>query len=454
MSELRAKPKVVDFTNQVFAQATASSELWKAEGQDAWSALAKLRNNKLPVGDEVILARNIHQEYPRLKEKLRERGTSVGAFCERSQLSVPGASSKELGRLMLAPDVEPKPGHLRRHARKYRLLLAEMANVLGEDRAQLANRVMRGTSLHPGQTVIRSRLDQLQAILDEIVLRVDREFGLFAMFKKTAELKAEHVKRRGQCRWPQGNADWLQENAGLAQDPKRAYWISTPTKRSINYSASGWESGCWIEDDFFHIPHVYLGYAEGLFFDNNYLHVDVFVDEQSRYAEVTPEKLAEALESLKKDCLKYQEPIADEWDEGLECPRGQVSRQPSSVSKYSSERWHAWLIIYPSPPDGTRLIPMLLVPAEEGGPFLVPLDGSVLDTLKGNYWVDPDGTVEPFLDRFERMLGYRDGSEDLVLKGLRRTAPWLAKNPFMKMHGGEERDLTKMQAYYKKLLSD
>lgn len=453
MSEFRSSPEVVDYTNKLFDQAKATSELWNAEGQDAWSALAKLRNNKLPAGDEVILARNIYEEYPKVKERLRDQGIGIGVFCERAQLSAPGSSSKELGRLMLASEMEPKPGHLRRQARKYRLLLAEMANVLGEDRAQLANRVMRGTSLHPDRTMIRRRLDQLQAILDEIVLRVDREFGLFAMFKKTAELKAEHVKKRGQCRWPQGDADWLQENAGLAQDPKFAYWISTPTKQSIKYYASGWESGCWIEDDFFHIPHVYLGYAEGLFFDNNYLHVDVFADEQSRYAEVTPEKLAEALESLKKDCLEYQKPTVDEWDEELECPRGQVSRPPSSVSIYASERWHAWLIIYPSP-DGSRLIPMLFVPAEEGGPCMFPLDRVVLDTLKGNYWVDPDGTVEPFLDRFERMLGYRDDSEDLILKGLRRTAPWFAKNPFMKMQAEEERDLAKMQAYYKKLLSD
>ena len=451
MSEFRSSPEVVDLTNQVLAQAAATSELWKAEGQDAWSVLAKLRNNKLPVGDEVILAKNIYQEYPRLKEKLREKAISVGAFCERSQISMPGASSKELGRLMLASDVEPKAGHLRRHARKYRLLLAEMANVLGEDRAQLANRVMRGTSLHPGESAIPKRFDQLQAILDEIVLRVDREFGLFAMFKKTAELKAEHVKKQGQCRWPQGDADWLQENAALAQDPKFAYWISTPTKRNIKYYASGWESGCWIEDDFFHIPHVYLGYAEGLFFEMNYLPGDLFADEQVKYSEISRESLANALESLKKDCLSHLKPVADGWNEYLECPRGQISPPPGQSP--SAEAWHGWLIIYPSP-DGTRLVPMLLVPAEEGGPFLVPLDGFVLDTLKGNYWVNPDGTVEPFLDRFERMLGYRDGSEDFILKGLRRTAPWFAKNPFMKMQAEEERDLAKMQAYYKKLLSD
>ncbi len=83
----------------------------------------------------------------------------------------------------------------------------------------------------------------------------------------------------------------------------------------------------------------------------------------------------------------------------------------------------------------------------------MPLDARGLAVLDGNYWIDPDGSVEKFLDRLKRMLKPGENQEDLILAGLRRTAPWLKKNPFMKMKEKKDRELNAMQEYFKNLIS-
>ena len=97
---------------------------------------------------------------------------------------------------------------------------------------------------------------------------------------------------------------------------------------------------------------------------------------------------------------------------------------------------------------------MLLIPCEEGGPFLIPLDSCTLASMRGNYWVDPDGTTEEFLERFKRIFLCRENDDDVLLQGLRRTAPWLKNNPFVKMKEKHEREILALRDYYNKLLSE
>ena len=162
-------------------------------------------------------------------------------------------------------------------------------------------------------------------------------------------------------------------------------------------------------------------------------------------------QINQALDQFKKEAMQEFERCGknpdDDWDTVNEKPMG----QDSSLEE-GGARWHAWLIAYPSP-DNTRILPILLIPCEEGGPFLMPLDARGLAVLDGNYWIDPDGSVEKFLDRLKRMLKPGENQEDLILTGLRRTAPWLKKNPFMKMKEKKDRELNAMQEHFKNLIS-
>lgn len=111
-------------------------------------------------------------------------------------------------------------------------------------------------------------------------------------------------------------------------------------------------------------------------------------------------------------------------------------------------RYHAWLIAYPSP-DNSCLMPMLLVPVEECGPVLIPLDVVTLAALRDAFWVAPDGEVEEFLVRIKRLIGYLPGQPKVILEGLRRTAPWLKRNPFMKMKEERAREREYVRQFHR-----
>lgn len=108
--------------------------------------------------------------------------------------------------------------------------------------------------------------------------------------------------------------------------------------------------------------------------------------------------------------------------------------------------YHAWLVVYPSP-DNTTLMPMLLVPVEECGPILIPLDAIALKALSHAYWVSPDGQTSTFLDRIKSLIGYQPGQPRLILESLRRTAPWLSRNPFMKIKAEKEQNQEYMRRF-------
>lgn len=454
--------KISEYAQSIIQEGLATSRLWQKQGEDAWSALKKLGQHNLPDGDEIILARNIYSEYAALKKCLKEKGIKRGEFCEKI---VTVGSSKELDRMMLAPDADPRKKRVRKSAIKYKNLLQGMMEVFDTDRTRFVNRLMKGTSLRKNNFASNDEVDEIQRLLEAIVSRVDKEFELFETFKETAALKAAHAKRGGKCRWPQGDADWrghfvppqfwssnneVQNEIEAAQDVRFAYWAKPLLQRDVSFWVSGQESGCWMDDEFFYVPHVYLGYGAGIFFKMNYL--DQSPNPEGNPSKHNLEQINQALEKLRQDVLlyfkSYGEKPQDEWDDILKKPCGQISSMGNTAASD-----HAWLIIYPSP-DNSAVLPMLLVPGEEGGPFLIPLDSCTLASMRGNYWVDPDGTTEEFLERFKRIFLCRESDDDVLLQGLRRTAPWLKNNPFMKMKDKQERDILGLRDYYNKLSSE
>lgn len=448
------------------------SKTWELEGKDAWTALSRLGGRRLPPEDAVVMARRLHSEIPRLKAALRTKGVRLGDFCRGAGLEKNGQYSKELHRLTLAPGKSPEKVGLRRTAAKYRMLMAEMADVMNESRSSLANRIMVGTSLHPANASIRDEVEQVQFTLQTIVDKVDTEFNLFQGYKETAELKAQHAEQGGQCRWPQYEAeyrvskfDWyirqdvisisdeksteVEQNAlaanaaerEAAMDKSRAFWEVSVSRRTKTYDDWIWKqspSGCLQGDEFFYVPHAYLGFGGGCWeaIDSSLA--------QSEQDTATSRQKEEALHYFKE----YGSVPTDEWDDLKQEPQGQTS----SLGQWMGQ-WHAWIVAYPSP-DNTRLMPMIYVPGEEGGAILIPLDAATLLGLRQQYWFGPNGEVLCFFDRIKQLIGYRLGERQLILEGLRRTAPWLAKNPFIKMRDARKDDQALMQEFYRALLSD
>ena len=463
------------------------SRKWEADGKDAWSALKRLGAKDLPRGDEIILARNLYREFQRLKRELKSQGTKLGSFCERAGLGSSGNYSKELHRMMLAPDAQPEKVRVRRNASKYRWLLEAMAQIFKVSCSTLAHQVMSGMSLHPTNAEVRDEAEEVQGMLQGLVNAVDKEFGLFAVFMETAALKAKHAADGGSCRWPHWEAGlrasafeplgpslsdvqikenldrilsgesmpWhspeptLEEkraNSAVARaaereaamNPSRAYWAEAVSKRDSAHDV--WlygptPSGCCIDDDFFHVPHAYLGYGAGILKP---------ADPNLGYGDQAIE-----IEKLRDETLRLFEQYGsvpdDDWDEVARKPTGQTSSMDDAIARY-----HAWLVAYPSP-DNSCLMPMLLVPVEECGPILIPLDVVTLAALRDVYWVAPDGQVEKFLVRIKRLIGYLPGQSKAILQSFRRTAPWLKENPFMKMKAEKEREWEHVRQFHRDL---
>lgn len=451
----------------------AEARIWEADGRDAWSELRKLGNKNLAKGDEVIIARSLFAEFPRLKAALKAQGLSLGKFCKKAGLGDDGSYSKELHRMMLPPETTPERIGLRRSANKYRSLLKEMASIYNVSPSGLASRLMLGMSIHPVDSETSDKLGLIQALLQGCVDHVDQVFGLFGLFMETAELKTKHAQAGGSCRWPHWDAEYRLDNflpvdlaakkllqtlcndptvdmseaefqaadnaarkteLSSAMDKARAYWESPATQKEKpieSWLVGPTMSGCQMSDEFFYVPHAYLGFGEGICTppdgDPN----------SSEYKQSIARLRKQALASFNT----YGVEPKDEWNEETQKPTGQITSMADAMAHY-----HAWIIAYPSP-DNTRLMPMLLLPIEECGPILIPLDVVTLSWLGKTYWVGPEGQTASFLDRIQDLIGWREGDPKIILDALRRTAPWLHKNPIMKLKEKEIKTQEYLRAY-------
>lgn len=461
MTNIKSTPETIAAANFFVQRLREENSQWEREDKDAWSALTKIRGNPLPHGDEVIIAKRIYAEFPRLKIALKKQGIKLGEFCHSAGLTRQGGDySKELHRLMLAPDADSAKVRPRRTASKYKDLIAAMAKILGENRSALAERMLRETSLHSGDNEQRTEVELIQKNLQLTVDILDAEFGWFDTFQETARLKATHAAEGGDCRWPQYKASYrtsfyelapddleeqeecavdeellqtqltqqkykIEEQAALAElkiamDVDRAYWETPITKRYntlLSWTYGPTASGCLQDDSFFYVPHAYLGHGGGVCNPIDPArgagHLKSELEKQQKWI----------LENMKDFGFKPE----DDWDEAEQCPRGQTSSL-----KHSAAHDHAWLIAYPAP-DNTGLMPMLYIAVEECGPIIVPLDAVTLSAMRTLYWFDAEGQTSTFLERIKELMRANTEEDDAIFQQLHETAHWLKKNPFFKM---------------------
>lgn len=433
----------------LFKKVQESNRARETDGRDAWSNLKRLGGQKLPSGDEIIIARHLFDEMAVVRKQLRIQKISIGQFCIKSKISDVSESSKELHRLILSPGKDPAGVRPRRSAGKYRSLIEAISKTTKESTSTLADRVLRGTSLHPANMEDLNETEMVHAALQRIVNKIDDEFGVHAKFMEVAELKVRHVAEGGTTHWPlcgpyiypspiPEDVQTYERELEDAKDKRFAFWKRPndpvdPVVEDMPWPMA-YGSDVVQNNDFFYVPHAALGFIE-------YVNLPSRKASPARY-EAAVQATVEGWHTIDQNSrwtIRDQWAVTDDWDEEKQCPVGQVDSQSSRGSEF------AWIVIYPMP-DGSRLMPMLYISHEEGGAYLLPLDTRNLEIFREAIWISETEHMTVF-DRIKELLGYRPGSQRAIEEGFRRTAPWLDYNPFFKMRRQRKDDLQMLDAF-------
>ncbi len=442
-----------EVTQTLFEKVEEANRARETDGRDAWSNLKRLGGQKLPVGDEVMIARHLFDEMAVVKKQLRIENIGIGQFCIKRKISDASESSKELYRLILSPGKDPAGVRLRRSASKYRSLIEAISKTTNESTSTLADRVLRGTCLHPANMENLSETDMVHGALQTIVNKIDDEFGVHAKFMEVAELKVRHVAEGGPTHWPlwgpqihpgdiPEDVQTHERELEYAKDKRFAFWKRPHDPVDPVLGGSPWPmaqgSDVLQDNEFFYVPHAALGFIE-------------YVNLPSRKA--SPASYAAAVQSTVERwhtvdqnsgwTIRDEWAVTDGWDEEEKRPVGQIDARLSHGTNF------AWIVIYPMP-DGSRSAPMLYISHEEGGAYLLPLDTRNLEILREAIWISETEHMTVF-DRIKELLGYRPGSLRAIEEGFRRTAPWLDHNPFFKMSRQHHDDLQMLDAFCRQL---
>ena len=454
----------------------------QTEGKDALGNLRRLRGGKLAPGDEVLMAQRLYYEVNKLKTVLRDAGIGIGEFCIHAKLSDASESSKELHRLTLPPGKNPTEVRLRRTADKYHRLIEAISKTTNESSSTLADRVLIGTSLHPSGMKNLTETEMVQTALQRIVDKIDDEFAIHAKFMQIAELKTQLTGRTEAECWPLQpplSPDELSEmysslslKIPVTDSDVSDYWRSTEDMKDKRYafwkrqlsqepdlldkktgrisvqeetSLPAWpivkDSGGLQDTEFFYIPHAPLGVVE-------FANLPRRQESEYEYQKAVQHALDHwrgGNEVFGKSWVELEYTATDNWDSEKECPSGQIVFSP----EHHRGTEFAWLVMYPMP-DGSRLMPMLYIAYQEGGPYLLPLDIRNLDIFRDAIWLNEKEHM-PAFERIKELLGYRPGTCSVIEDGLRQTASWLDHNPIFKIRRQKSNDLEMLSAFCNQL---
>lgn len=419
---------------------------WRAaDGRSAFGELSRAAHGdrkgrdrrRLGIEDASILAGRLYDFLQEVGPQLKGRGVSRGELCRRAGLCGRSKHSadrqpedaKELHRLTLPPGVDARKRGIRVGAWKYLNVVEVLAAALDGSVEHVADRLLRGTSLHPlSKTASEwSDMDKIQALLQRMVNDVDRDFGLTQLFQRTAELKSKWNFEGSHVSWPlygpdhpEGDSardlDKFRDERVAAMDPKQAFYRRNQffgQRTDMGWWLYGFDTDALQGDDFFYVPHAQLGHM--LIWDLPDRREDQFAYELA---------VKRKLEEIRRDPANLALPD-DGWDGIGKCPAGQTGTRNWRLQSVF------WLLAYPHP-DGGRLVPTLYMAGEEGGAYMVPLDIEVLDTLSDAVWVS--GTHHcSVIERLLTLL-VEKGKDGLnpIERNMRRTAEWMPHNPVLK----------------------
>jgi hypothetical protein len=257
---------------------------------DGASALEKLRVcPKLPLDDRETIAR-------RIGFRIRNDGVDRSLLAKRAELE-----PKEIYRLALRPGEECKSTYrLRAAGKDYAAVIETLARLfLRTNVSDLADRITRGTSVHPAGDARVSGLDGQIDLLYSLADGIDDELGLTRKFKAIARLKRDGSAADPWTYWPAcppvdpSNAA-VSEDASL-ENLKTAYWapeditgagaatwnagpdpdvdVSLPAGDRIGLEGSA--SYFWFESEHWeqvvgYLPHFFLGHQQDFCVDADF----------------------------------------------------------------------------------------------------------------------------------------------------------------------------------------
>lgn len=417
-----------------------------ASGKSAWSELNRaafgdgkgVDPRKLTRHDASVLASNLFAFLNECKPRLKQLGVSKGEVCRRAGLTPSKTrklpeDAKPLSRLTLRPDpTDARKRDIYVGPEKYVALIDVVTKALGDNVELVADRLLRGTSLHrfSKSPVEWSDLEKVQARLQAIVDDLDRDFDLSTTYRRTAGLKSRWITEGGHMGWPlydlslytdfNGSSsteeiECYRAECAAAADLNQAYYHRNEyVGRRIQWGGwwlFGFESNALLSDKFFFIPHAPLGHV--LMWDlpdrrSDRARYDVAVKKQVAYKHqlVDPK---------------------DDWDEAQGRPIGQT--ESGIHDRHLQE--HFWLLAYPHPASNA-LVPTLYVPGEEGGAYMLPLDTDALDMLSNAVWVSRTRECNVIDWLKATLIDIGADGLDPIERNLRRTAPWLLHNPILR----------------------
>ncbi len=422
-----------------------------ASGRSAWGELnreaygdGKGRNpRKLALHDASVLASNLHVFLKEVEPRLIQVGASRGELCRRAFKHTAAKhpdDAKELHRLTLPPSKDPRQRGIRVGAEKYVALIDVVTRALGDNVELVADRLLRGTSLHrfsksPDEW---SDLEKVQSRLQGIVDDLDRDFDLSTTYRRTAELKLKWVNEGGHLGWPLYDLDTVHsDNPGdceielfradcaAAADPKQAYYrrhqyVGHRTQWGGS-SLYGCESNALQGDEFFYVPHAPLGQL--LLWDLPDRRGDRASYDLAVRKQVSDKRQLLDLWSTPGVLVDPR----DDWDETRDRPSGQTGHQIADTHL----QYHFWLLAYPHPVSNA-LVPTLYQPGEEGGVYMLPLDTDALDMLSNAVWVSQAEQCNVIEWLKATLIDQGADGFDPIERNMRRTAPWLLHNPVLK----------------------
>jgi hypothetical protein len=430
-----------------------------ANGKSAWGELVRAASGdgkdrdprKLAIDDASALASKLYVFLKEVEPRLKQLGISRGELCRRARFTRSAGEklpedAKELYRLTLPPNTDARKREIRVGAEKYVALIDVVTRALGDNVELVADRLLRGTSLHrfsksPDEW---SDLEKVQSRLQRMVDDLDREFDLTKAYRRTAELKCRWITEGGHLGWPLYDVDhgffgelelssnpsaeqieeYLAEHAAAA-DLNQAYY------RRNQYAGHRTQWGKWwlfgfqsharSDDEFFFVPHAPLGHV--LMWDlpdrrEDRASYDVAVKRQVFDIRNTP------------GMLVYPN---DDWDETRARPAGQTA--PGTDD--GEPQYICWLLAYPHPVSNA-LVPTLYQPLDMGGSYMLPLDMDALEILSNAVWVSQTDQCSVIEWLKAALINLGEDGFDPIERNLRRTAPWLLENPILKQQRENE----------------
>lgn len=335
---------------------------------------------------------------------------------------------------------------------KYVFFISALSAALGVSVNEIAEPILRGTRFHQSSNTEHefSDLEKIQVALQNIVDELDREFGWFETYRRTARLKCQGVKAGEKVCWPLDDPfpstelypseearETYRKAFEMAADPNQAFMRRNRyygTRRDdMDWYLYGFETGALQDDEFFFVPHSPLGHL--LLWDLPDRKKNPAAHYQAVDGQVSVIQAA--------DGATHSTPI-DEWDLAKRMPYGQTSGRGVNQAL----QHHFWLLAYPHP-DGSRLVPTLYEPGEEGGAYLLPLDLVGLAMLADAVWVSPTSRCSA-LERLKQLFRDQDeNGQSAIERDLRRTSGWLAENPILKREADRQETSRRLDALFR-----